>query len=110
VGHGHQDYYSLIFHGKGRLLYPDLNAIQYEPAYLGYTHEGIAHNTLLVGYQSPRPGRFATQQEFAPEVKYLAIYRSAFEDVQQSRTLLLTQEYLLDVFHAQGSARSRAGL
>jgi|GEM_PF-463861 len=101
VGHGHEDYYSLILHGKGRLLYPDLNVIQYEPAYLGYTHEGIAHNTLLVDYQSPRPGQFATQQEFAPEVKYFAIHGSAFEDVEQSRTLLLTREYLLDVFHAQ---------
>lgn len=34
VGHGHEDYYSLILHGKGRLLYPDLNVIQYEPTYL----------------------------------------------------------------------------
>src|SRR5262249_45171217 len=25
IGHGHEDYFSLILHGKGRLLYPDLN-------------------------------------------------------------------------------------
>jgi hypothetical protein len=25
IGHGHRDYYGLILHGKGRLLYPDLN-------------------------------------------------------------------------------------
>ncbi|GBD35127.1 hypothetical protein HRbin36_00231 [bacterium HR36] len=100
IGHGHEDYYSLILHGKGRLLYPDLNVIQYEPTYLNWTHEGIAHNTLLVDYQSPRPGPFTTQHEFTPEVKYFAIRGQAFADVEQSRTLLLAPEYLVDVFQA----------
>lgn len=35
IGHGHSDHYSLILHGKGRLLYPDVNVIQYEKDALG---------------------------------------------------------------------------
>src|SRR5262249_40707307 len=100
VGHGHKDYSHLILHGKGRLLYPDLNIIQYEPTYLNWTHEGIAHNTLLVDRQSPRPGPFTTRHEFTPECKFLALSGSAFANVRQTRALVMTSEYLVDVFRA----------
>ena len=73
VGHGHNDHYELVLHGKGRLLYPDLNVIQYEPTYLGWTHEGIGHSTLLVDHQSPASGEFTTIHDFTPEVKFFAI-------------------------------------
>ncbi len=100
IGHGHNDYYNLILHGKGRLLYPDLNVIQYEPTYLNWTREGIAHNTLLVDHQSPQPGPFLTKHDFNDEVKFFAITGEAFKGVNQTRSLLLTKEYLLDIFHA----------
>ncbi len=100
TGHGHKDYYHLILHGKGRLLYPDLNIIQYEPTYLNWTHEGIAHNTLLVDQHSPRPGPFTTRHEFTPEAKFFAIHGSAFPDIVQTRALMMTPEYLTDVFQA----------
>jgi len=100
IGHGHNDYYSLILHGKGRLLYPDLNVIQYEPTYLNWTREGIAHNTLLVDHQSPQPGPFTTKHDFNDDVKFFAITGEAFREVSQTRRLLLTKEYLLDIFHA----------
>ena len=100
VGHGHNDFYSLVLHGKGRLLYPDLNVIQYEPTHLRWTHEGICHSTLLVDQQSPEGGPFTTRQDFGRDLKLFAIQGSAFKGVDQSRTLLLTQEYLADVFHA----------
>jgi hypothetical protein len=100
IGHGHKDYFHLMLHGKGRLLYPDLNLIQYEPTYLNWTHEGIAHNTLLVDQQSPGPGPFTTRQELTPELKFLAVTGSAFAHVRQTRALLLTPNYLADVFHA----------
>jgi hypothetical protein len=106
VGHGHKDYFHLILHGKGRLLYPDLNIIQYEPTYLNWTHEGIAHNTLLVDRQSPRPGKFTTRQDFSPGAKFFAISGSAFPHVDQTRALLLTPDYLADVFRA-GDTRGR---
>ena len=100
IGHGHNDFYSLVLHGKGRLLYPDLNVIQYEPTHLQWTHEGIGHSTLLVDRQSPEGGPFTTRQESGPDLKLFAIEGSAFQGIDQSRTLLLTKEYLADVFHA----------
>jgi hypothetical protein len=100
VGHGHKDYFNLTLHGKGRLLYPDLNLIQYEPTFLNWTHEGIAHNTLLVDHESPRPGPFTTRLDLAPEAKFFAVSGSAFENVAQTRALLLTPDYLADVFRA----------
>lgn len=109
VGHGHNDHYELVLHGKGRLLYPDLNVIQYEPTYLSWTHEGIGHSTLLVDHQSPASGDFTTSQDFTPEVKFFAISGSAFKNIRQTRRLLMTKEYLADIFHAadqQGQPRT----
>ena len=100
IGHGHNDYYSLILHGKGRLLYPDLNVIQYEPTALNWTREGIAHSLLLVDRRSPQPGVFNTKNDFNDDVKFFAITGEAFKGVSQTRRLLLTKEYLLDIFHA----------
>jgi hypothetical protein len=100
IGHGHSDDYSLILHGKGRLLYPDLNVIQYEPSYLNWTHEGIAHNTLLVDHQSPSHGPFTTRQDLGEDVKSFRISGSAYQGVRQTRALLLTKQYLADFFHA----------
>jgi hypothetical protein len=100
VGHGHEDYFSLILHGKGRLLYPDLNVIQYEPRWLNWTADGIGHSTLLIDHESPSPGKHATRHDFAPEVKFLAVEGSAFERSAQERAVLMTGDYLVDVFRA----------
>jgi hypothetical protein len=100
LGHGHSDDYSLILHGKGRLLYPDLNVIQYESPYLNWTHEGIAHNTLLVDHQSPSHGPFTTKHDLNEDVKYFAIAGSAYPGVKQTRAMLLTKQYLADFFQA----------
>ena len=100
VGHGHNDYFSLILHGKGRLLYPDLNVIQYEPRWLNWTAEGIGHSTLLIDYESPSPGKQATRHDFTPEVKFFAVEGSAFDRSVQERALLLTENYVADFFHA----------
>ena len=98
VGHGHEDYFGLVLHGKGRLLYPDVNVIQYEPTYLGWTHEGIAHSTILADHQSPRRCDSTTRSDFAPEAKFFAVAGSSFEGTRQVRAMLLTKEYLADVF------------
>jgi len=100
-GHDHADKFSIIFHGAGRLLYPDYNAIQYENADIGWTRNTIAHNTLMVDEGDTRARPCDVRHAFSPEVKYLAVSASGvFEKVDQTRTLLLTREYLLDVFHA----------
>ena len=100
LSHGHADDYNLILHGKGRLLYPDLNVIQYEPSYLNWTHEGIAHNTLLVDHQSPSHGPFTTRQDLNEDVKYFSITGTAYPEVRQTRAVLLTKQYLADFFQA----------
>ena len=105
VGHGHKDYYSLSLHGKGRLLYPDLNVIQYEPTYLNWTHEGIAHNTLVVDHQSASPGPFTTRHEFQDVVKYFSISGSPFENERQTRAVFLTKDYLADFFHPEDAGQ-----
>ena len=100
VGHGHEDYFSLILHGKGHLLYPDLNVIQYEPRWLNWTAEGIGHSTLLIDKESPSPGKQTTRHDFTPEVKFFAVEGSAFERSVQERALLMTDSYLADFFRA----------
>jgi hypothetical protein len=107
LSHGHCDDYSLTLHGKGRLLYPDLNVVQYEPSYLNWTREGIAHSTLLVDHQSPSHGPFTTRQDLGEDVKYFSITGSAYQGVRQTRALLLTKEYLADFFRA---ADTRSGI
>jgi len=98
VGHGHDDYFSLILHGNGRLLYPDLNVIQYEPRWLNWTAEGIAHSTLLIDHESPSPGKQATRHDFTPEIKFFAVAGSAFKSSAQERALLMADDYLADFF------------
>ena len=100
LSHGHRDDYSLILHAKGRLLYPDLNVIQYEPSYLNWSRDGNAHSTLLVDHQSPSHGPFTTRQDFGEDVKYFSITGSAYQGVRQTRAVLLTKEYLADFFQA----------
>ncbi len=100
--HDHDDKFSLTFYGAGRLLYPDYNAIQYESANIGWTRSTIAHTTLMVDEGNTRRAEPSdVRHAFTPEVKYLATSASGvFEKVDQTRALLLTREYLLDVFHA----------
>ena len=102
-GHDHRDKFAIMLHGAGRLLYPDYNAIQYESSAIGWTRHTCSHNTLIVDEQDTANAQpTAIRHEFSPEVKYLATSaEEVFEGVKQTRVLLLTGEYLLDVFHAR---------
>ncbi|MFW6108777.1 MAG: hypothetical protein ACOC8D_03075, partial [bacterium] len=101
-GHDHRDKFALTLHGAGRLLYPDYNAIQYESSAVGWTRHSCSHNTLLVDEQDTANATpTGIRHAFSPEVKHLATSASGvFEGVEQTRVLMLTPEYLLDVFHA----------
>ena len=100
-GHDHRDKFSITLHGAGRLLYPDYNALQYENPSVGWTRNSVSHNTLIVDEGETQDAELtALRHEFSPEVKFLASSaNSVFEGVDQTRALLLTKEYLLDVFH-----------
>ena len=101
-GHDHRDKFSITLHGAGRLFYPDYNALQYENPSVGWTRNSVSHNTLIVDEGETRDAEpTALRHEFSPEVKFLASSASGvFEGVDQTRALLLTREYLLDVVHA----------
>src|SRR6266516_3038568 len=98
-GHDHADKFSITLHGAGRLLYPDYNALQYENPSVGWTRNSVSHNTLVVDEADTRDAELtALRHEFSPEVKFLTSSADGvFEGVDQTRALLLTKEYLLDV-------------
>ncbi len=102
-GHDHRDKFAIMLHGAGRLLYPDYNAIQYESSSVGWTRHSCSHSTLIVDEQDTNNAEpTGIRHEFTPEVKYLATSSSGvFEGVDQTRVLMLTAEYLLDVFQAR---------
>jgi hypothetical protein len=101
-GHDHRDKFAITMHAAGRLLYPDYNAIQYESSAVGWTRHTCSHNTLVVDEQDTTNRQpTGIRHDFTPEAKYLATSASGvFDGVDQTRSLLLTREYLLDVFHA----------
>ena len=102
-GHSHADAFAITLHGAGRLLYPDYNAVQYENLSKGWTRTSVAHNTLVVdGENTRRVEPDVVRHEFGPHGKFLATTATGvFEQVTQTRALLLTRDYLLDLFHAR---------
>lgn len=99
-GHDHRDKFAIMLHGAGRLLYPDYNAIQYENPTIGWTRNSVSHNTVIVDEQDTANATPTDiRHDFSPDVKFLATSaRGVFEGVDQTRALLLTGEYLLDLF------------
>ena len=106
-GHDHRDKFELMLWGRGRLLYPDWNAQQYEPMEFGWTRNAWAHSTLVVDESNPKGGSSSERHDFNADVKFLATTsREIYPDVTQTRALLLTGDYLLDFFRAD-SPRER---
>lgn len=100
-GHEHKDKFHISLFGANRLLYPDFLAIQYERRAMGWTNSTISHNTVVVDEQDTGSAEPAVRCEFSSEVKFLATSaEGVFEGVGQTRALLLTREYLLDLFRA----------
>ncbi len=99
-GHDHRDKMMIIMHAGGRLLYPDMNCIQYESPSINWTANTVAHNTLVVDCGKTANSPYTYRHEFNPEVKFLATAASCYPGVKQTRVLALTSEYLLDMFWA----------
>ncbi|MCX7429493.1 MAG: heparinase II/III family protein, partial [Planctomycetia bacterium] len=101
-GHDHADKFAIMLHGAGGLLYPDFNAIQYENPAIGWTRNTIGHSTLMVDEEDTRPAPCTVRHDFTPEAKFLSTAASGvYDGVEQTRTLLLTDRYLLDLFSAR---------
>ena len=106
-GHQHLDKFELVLWGKGRLLYPDWNAQQYEPFEYGWTRNGWAHSTLIVDQANPKGGASTNRHEFSEDAKFLATTSTEiYPDLTQTRAFILAREYLLDFFWAS-SPRER---
>jgi len=102
-GHDHRDKMMLVMHAGGRLLYPDMNCIQYEPPSINWTANTVAHNTLVVDRGRTANAPYTYRHEFSPDVKFLATTASCYPGVLQTRALALTPEYLLDLFWADSA-------
>ena len=100
-GHDHDDKFSIMLHGAGKLLYPDFNAIQYENPAIGWTRNTISHCTMMVDEEDTSRAPFDVRHDFTPQVKFLATSaEGVFDGVAQTRVLMLTDRYLLDLFAA----------
>ena len=104
-GHDHRDKFGITMFGGGRLLYPDYNAVQYENPAFGWTRNTLAHNSVTVDEQDTRDRPpSAIRQQFGSHAKFLATSASGvFTGVDQTRALLLTDGYLLDLFHLKSA-------
>ncbi len=104
-GHDHRDKFSITLHGAGRLFYPDYNPLQYENMAIGWSRNSVAHNTVMVDEEDTRNAPLTRlDHDFDDDVSFLAgTATGVFDRVTQTRALLLTREYLLDVFHLSGA-------
>lgn len=107
-GHSHPDQLGLVLHGLGTVLAPDAGSIKYRvPAHVEYFKQSIAHNVLVVDGQSqertpPPPLKAFVGGERVQLVR--AATSDAYPGVAMERTLLLTDDYLVDVFRAESGA------
>ena len=86
-GHDHRDKFELMLWGRGRLLYPDWNAQQYEPMEYGWTRNAWAHSTLVVDESNPKGGDFTERHDFNVDAKFLATSsREIYPDVAQAHS------------------------
>jgi hypothetical protein len=103
-GHSHPDRLSLVLSGLGHTLAPDSGSIKYRvPAHVEYFKQSIAHNTIVVDRESQRPSPAALLEAFASS-PLLQVARAsteaAYPGVRLERTLLLTDDYLIDIAQA----------
>ena len=104
-GHSHPDQLGLVLHGLGMIFAPDAGSIKYRlPAHVAYFKQSIAHNALVVDGQSQERTPPPTLKVFEGSDS-LQVTRAATSDaypgVDLERTLLLTDDYLVDVFQTR---------
>ncbi|MCJ8331929.1 MAG: hypothetical protein MJH11_18355, partial [Lentisphaeria bacterium] len=132
--HGHHDMMQLIFHAKGRLIYPDIDVQQYEPRKIRWTHDAVCHNTVLVNRKQPEGsfnglGKYQKlRKDFNNDLKFTAVTGDPYDEnwnnnplspdstwkrpeampwILQTRALILTEDYLFDVFDIRNQGREK---
>jgi hypothetical protein len=100
-GQDQPDQFHINLYGAGRLIYPFHSGFRNEWRPLSSTVTSASHNTMIVDEADTGPADSYIRSDFTPEVKFLSTSASqVFSHVDQTRGLMLTNEYLLDLFHA----------
>lgn len=115
--HCNQDKLSLMLFGRGKLLIPDVEARATVPHAFSakvqkqLNRSALSQNTVMIDNRDQRGiGELLTLVEFAdsPDEKTVtaADYRGAlYEGVKQARTIVVTSDYVLDVFQISALAK-----
>ncbi|MBI4786275.1 MAG: alginate lyase family protein [Chloroflexi bacterium] len=101
-GHSHPDQLGIVFFGLGRTLAPDAGSIKYEdPVQAAWYKQSLAHNLLVVNGKSQQRAPAGMLDEFAGGTLVQVARASttkAYGGENLSRTLLLNDDYLTDLF------------
>ncbi len=108
-GHSHADQLGLVFSGLNQTLIPDSGSIRYRvPSHVEYFKQSVAHNVLVVNGRSQEPCPPPTLHAFvgSPSLQVaMASTSEAYPSVRLSRTLLLTDDYLIDIFETESEVK-----
>lgn len=92
----------LMLHGAGRLLYPEWCATQYEmPGAIGWTMRRLSANTMVIDGKDGLYSYTTYRHGYHPEVKFVSMRCHPYLEALMERSLMLTEEYLLDAFWAR---------
>ena len=92
----------ILLHGKGRLLYPEWLQKQYEHGgKVGWNMQRVSKNTMMIDGRTGTVGYSTSRHSYDPEVKFVSIRCCPYLEGEMERCLMLTREYLLDVFRAK---------
>ncbi|MBM3127410.1 MAG: hypothetical protein FJ009_02100 [Chloroflexi bacterium] len=105
-GHSHPDQLGIVISGLGRVLSPDPGSIKYEdPAHTGWYKQSLSHNLVVVSEKSQARAPMGKLETFASGAQ-LQVARASttksYGGVNLARTLLLNDDYLVDIFQADG--------
>jgi hypothetical protein len=100
--HHVQDCFSLTgFYAFNRPLYVNRkHATNYSGVDPGWSNSARSHSTVIVDFQEPKTiGPVDLQQKFSEHAKFIAARgQGIYDGIDQTRALVLTDDYLVDVF------------
>jgi hypothetical protein len=109
-GHSHPDQLGIVIAGLGRVLAPDAGSIKYEdPAHTGWYKQSLSHNLIVVNEKSQARAPMGKLEAFASGTTMQVARASttkSYGSVNLARTLLLNDDYLVDLFQADALSES----
>ncbi|MFP4248522.1 MAG: heparinase II/III family protein [Armatimonadota bacterium] len=110
-GHGHPDKLALILYAMGTELAPDPGRLAYGASLQGsWYKQTVSHNTVLVDERSQRAteGRLLLAHDGEIARIARADCDTAYNDVMLRRTVLLADDYLLDIYDYEAEEQHTA--